>query len=117
MADDQDAAAASTPPRRRARISDVFDVTEDMINFADKYQQVWESEAKATLALGEFLSARAASLRSQVDLMRMGTDSFRKYNDWSETLFGVRPDSFMRGLLDQLESFSPRGRRVRTRQQ
>ena len=115
MADDQDA-APSPPPRRRARISDVFDVSEDMINFADKYQKVWEAEAKATLALGEFLNARAESLRSQVDLMRMGTDSFRKYNDWSETIFGVRPDSFMRGLLDQLESFTPGGRRVRTRQ-
>ena len=114
MAEDQDATPAA--PRRRARISDVFDVSEDMINFADKYQQVWESEAKATLALGEFLSARAASLRSQVELMRMGTDSFRRYNDWSETLFGVRPDAFMRGLLDQLESFSPASRRVKTRQ-
>jgi hypothetical protein len=113
MVEEQD--TAETPPRRRARISDVFDVTEDMIKFADKYQQVWENEAKATLALGEFLQARAASLRTQVDLMRMGTDSFRKYNDWSESLFGVRPDSFMRGLLDQLESFSGGRSRVRTR--
>lgn len=116
MADEQGASSAQAEPRRRARISDMFDVTEDMINFADKYQKVWEAEAKATLALGEFLSARAESLRSQVELMRMGTDSFRKYNDWSETIFGVRPDSFMRGLLDQLESFTPGGRRVRTRQ-
>jgi hypothetical protein len=113
MSDEQDA-APSAPPRR-PRISDMFDVTEDMINFADKYQQVWENEAKATIALGEFLNARASSLRTQVELMRMGTDSFRKYNDWSETLFGVRPDSFMRGLLDQLESFSPAARRTRTR--
>jgi hypothetical protein len=40
----------------------------------------------------------------------MGSDSFRRYNEWSEALFGVRPDSFMRGILDQMERLSPRPR-------
>ena len=95
---------------RRPRVSDLLDVTDDMINFADKYQQVWENEAKATLALGEFLSARSASLRTQVELMRMGSDAFRRYNNWSEALFGVRPEAFMRGLMDQMERMAPRPR-------
>jgi hypothetical protein len=110
-----DADTASTPRRRPPRVSDLLDVNEDMINFADKYQQVWESEAKATLALGEFLNARSTSLRLQVELMRMGTDAYRRYNEWSEALFGVRPDSFMRGILDQMERLTPRPR-TRTRE-
>ena len=109
-----EADTTSTPKRRMPRVSDLLDVSEEMINFADKYQQVWENEAKATLALGEFLSARAASLRTQVELMRMGSDAFRRYNEWSEALFGVRPDSFMRGILDQMERLTPRpGTRTR----
>lgn len=90
-------------PRARPRIprvSDLLDVTEEMITFADKYQQVWEQEAKATLALGEFLSARSASLKTQVELMRMGNDTWRRYTQWSESIFGVRPEAFMRGLMD-----------------
>jgi hypothetical protein len=110
-----DADASATPRRRIPRVSDLLDVTEEMITFADKYQQVWEYEAKATIALGEFLNARAASLRVQVELMRMGSDAFRRYNEWSEALFGVRPDSFMRGILDQMERLSPRPR-TRTRE-
>jgi hypothetical protein len=102
--------SASTPRRRLPRVSDLLDVSEEMIAFADKYQQVWENEAKATLALGEFLSARAASLRTQVELMRMGSDAFRRYNEWSEALFGVRPDAFMRGILDQMERLTPKPR-------
>lgn len=112
MAEDQDD-TASAPPRR-PRVSDLLDVTDDMINFADKYQQVWENEAKATLALGAFLGARSASLRTQVELMRMGSDAFRRYNDWSEALFGVRPESFMRGLMDQMERIAPRPRTRRS---
>jgi hypothetical protein len=109
-------AESSPPPRRRLpRVSDLLDVSEEMINFADKYQQVWENEAKATLAFGEFLSQRAASLRTQVELMRMGSDAFRRYNEWSEALFGVRPDTFMRGILDQIERLTPRPR-ARTRE-
>ncbi len=113
MTNDSD--PTSTPRRRLPRVSDLLDVSEEMINFADKYQQVWENEAKATLALGEFLQARAGSLRTQVELMRMGSDSFRRYNEWSEALFGVRPDAFMRGILDQMERLTPRPR-TRTRE-
>jgi hypothetical protein len=88
----------------------MFDVTEEMIAFADKYQQVWENEAKATLALGEFLSARAASLRAQVELMRMGSDAYQKYSAWSEAIFGVRPETFMQGMMDQMERWRPPAR-------
>lgn len=101
---------ASSPRRRIPRVSDLLDVSEEMIAFADKYQQVWENEAKATLAFGEFLNQRAASLRAQVELMRMGSDAMRRYNEWSEALFGVRPDTFMRGILDQMERLTPRPR-------
>jgi hypothetical protein len=100
MTDDQEGARQRP---RLPRVSDLLDVTDDMISFADKYQQVWENEAKATLALAEFLNARSQSLRNQVDLMRMGTGAFRRYSDWSEALFGVRPETFMQGLLDQAE--------------
>jgi hypothetical protein len=100
---------AGSPPRR-PRMSDLFDVTEDMIAFADKYAQVWEQEARATLALGEFLTARSASMRSQVDLMRMGSDAFGRYNAWSEAVFGVRPDALMRGVVDQIDRLRPRRR-------
>ena len=109
--------AETTPPGdaprarpRLPRVSDLLDVTEDMINFADKYQQVWENEAKATISLGEFLYFRAQSLRNQVDLMRMGSDSFRRYNQWSEAIFGVRPEQFMRGIMDQMDRLRPRER-------
>ncbi len=108
MSDEQEATPRPRP--HRPRVSDLLDVTDDMINFADKYQQVWENEAKATLALGEFLSARSASLKTQVELMRMGTASFQRYNNWSEALFGVRPESFMRGLMDSMERMAPRPR-------
>jgi hypothetical protein len=91
-------------------MSDILDVSDDLIAFADRYQQIWEQEAKATIALGEFLSARAASLRSQVELMRMGSDAFRRYNAWSEALFGVRPEQFMRTLLDSFDAIRPRPR-------
>jgi hypothetical protein len=109
MANEADTGAGSRP-RRVPRVSDLLDVTEEMISFADKYQQVWENEAKATLALGEFLSARSASLRTQVELMRMGNDAYRRYNEWSEALFGVRPETFMRGLIDQMDRLRPRPR-------
>lgn len=95
------------PRRSLPRVSDLLDVTDEMIAFADKYQQVWEHEAKATLALGEFLQQRSASLRAQVELMRMGNDAFRKYSAWSEALFGVRPETFMQGLMDQVERWRP----------
>ncbi|HEY8173980.1 MAG TPA: hypothetical protein VIH21_12910 [Dehalococcoidia bacterium] len=93
------------PRTRLPRITDLLDVTEDMIAFADKYQQVWENEAKATISLGEFLNFRAQSLRTQVELMKMGNDSFRRYNEWSEAIFGVRPETFMRGMMEQIDRF------------
>jgi len=109
-ADEEPRAARTRVRRRLPRVSDLFDVTEDMVAFADKYQQVWEQEARATLALGEFMAARAASLRAQVDLMRMGTDAFRRYSQWSEAVFGIRPETFMQGILDQMERLRPRPR-------
>ncbi|MEX0749487.1 MAG: hypothetical protein WD359_01650 [Dehalococcoidia bacterium] len=106
--------ARSRPaPRRLPRVTDLLDVTDDMIAFADRYQQVWENEAKATLALGEFLQARSASLKAQVELMRMGNDAFRKYSAWSEALFGVRPETFMQGMMDQMEWWRPAPREER----
>ena len=59
----------SSRPRRSGlpRISDLFDISDEMISFAEKYQKVWESEAKATLALGEFLGGRADSMRCSTD--------------------------------------------------
>ncbi len=107
MPDEPQQPRAPRPRRRLPRVSDLLDVTDEMIAFADKYQQVWENEARATLALGEFLSARSGSLKAQVDLMKMGSESFRKYNAWSEALFGVRPESFMRGLMDTMERLRP----------
>jgi hypothetical protein len=86
---------------RLPRFSDLFDISDEMIAFAEKYQKVWESESKATLALGEFLGGRAESMRYQVEMMRMGSDAFRRYSQWSEALLNLRPDtliqSFMRG--------------------
>ena len=117
MSDDLN--ASSEPPRRRLpRFSDMRDVTDEMINFADKYQQVWEQEAKATLSFGEFLHARSQSLKLQVELMRMGTGAFQRYSDWSESLFGLRPEMFMNNFMEQAERLgfgapaaSPRPRR------
>jgi hypothetical protein len=103
--------SAQTRRRRLPGVSDLLDVTDEMIAFADKYQEVWEHEAKATLALGEFLHARSQSLRAQVELMRMGTEAFRKYSAWSEALFGVRPETFMQGFMDQMERWRPGARR------
>jgi hypothetical protein len=49
-------------------------------------------------------------MRSQVDLMRMGSDAFGRYNAWSEAVFGVRPDALMRGVVDQIDRLRPRRR-------
>ena len=59
-----------------------------MITFAEKYQKVWESEAKATLALGAFLGGRAESMRYQVELMRMGSEAFPPPG--SDRVFGLK---------------------------
>jgi hypothetical protein len=100
--------------KRRPRVNDrarfpglntVFDATDDMITFVETYQKVWESESKAMHALGEFLGARSDSLRYQVELMRMGSDTFRRYSRWSETLLGLRPEAFAQAWLDTMERF------------
>ena len=91
----------SSRPRQSGlpRISDLFDISEEMITFAEKYQKVWESEAKATLGLGEFLGGRAESMRYQVELMRMGSDAFRRYTQWSEALLSLRPDTIIQSFM------------------
>jgi hypothetical protein len=90
-------------------MANLLDVTEDMIAFADTYQQAWENEAKATIALGEFLNFRAQALRKQVELMRMGTDAYRRYTAWSEALFGVRPEQMLQTFIDAMDSARPAG--------
>lgn len=70
-----------------------------MIAFVERYQKVWEAESRAMLGLGEFLGARAESMRYQVELMRMGTDTFRRYLLWSEALLSLRPDTFLQSFL------------------
>jgi hypothetical protein len=35
--------------------------------------------------------------------MKMGTDSFRRYSRWSETLLGLRPEAFAQAWLDTME--------------
>lgn len=110
-----DDATPNAAPRRRPRlprISDMWEITDEMIAFADTYQQVWEHESKATIALGEFLHERSQSLKSQVELMRMGSGAFKRYTDWSEAIFGVRPETFMQGLMDQVERLRPRADRA-----
>jgi hypothetical protein len=104
MNDADETARPGRPPRRQPRIANLLDVTEDMIAFADTYQQAWESEAKATIALGEFLNFRAQALRKQVELVRMGTDAYRRYTTWSEALFGVRPEQMLQTFVDAMES-------------
>ncbi len=81
------------------RIGDLIDVSDEMIAFVEKYQQVWHEESRAMLALGELLGARADSLRAQVELMRMGTDAARRYAAWSEALLGLRPDALARSWM------------------
>jgi hypothetical protein len=98
-ADDKGRPRAARLPRFR----DLVDVSDEMIAFVEKYQQVWASESKAMISLGEFLGARAQSLQSQVELMRMGSDAFRRYTAWSDALMDMRPDRFMRAWLSEME--------------
>ena len=70
-----------------------------MITFVEKYQRVWEAESKAMLALGEFLGQRSESMRFQVEMMRMGSDAFRRYNDWSQALLSLRPDTIIQSFM------------------
>jgi len=98
MADPQERGPSQRPRAPRLpRISDFFDASEEMIDFVEKYQKVWESESKAMLAMGEFLAGRAESMRYQVELMRMGSGVFRRYSRWSEAL--LRPDTFMQAIM------------------
>ncbi|HYM16769.1 MAG TPA: hypothetical protein VEZ14_14550 [Dehalococcoidia bacterium] len=87
------------PPRLVPRIGDLLDTSEEMIAFVEKYQNVWEAESRAMLAMGEFLGARAEAMRYQAELMRMGTDTFRRYVDWSEALLSLRPDTIIQAFL------------------
>jgi len=86
-------------PPRLPRFSDLLDVSDEMIAFVEKYQKVWEAEGKAMLALGEFLTGRAESMRYQVEMMRMGSDAFRRYTAWSEALLSLRPDTILQSFL------------------
>lgn len=88
-----------TPPRLVPRIGDLLSASDEMIAFVENYQKVWEAESRAMLALGEFLGARAESMRLQVELMRMGSDSFRRYVDWSEALLSLRPDTLIQSFM------------------
>jgi hypothetical protein len=89
--------------RRRTALGSIYEATDDMITFVERYQQVWAAESRAMLALGEFLGARAESLRLQVELMRMGSDTFRRYTSWSEALLGLRPEALFQSWLAQIE--------------
>jgi hypothetical protein len=88
-----------SPPRVIPRIGDLLSASDEMVAFVEKYQKVWEAESRAMLALGEFLGARAESMRLQVELMRAGTDSFRRYVEWSEALLSLRPDTLIQSFM------------------
>ncbi|HEX5478768.1 MAG TPA: hypothetical protein VFY79_03515 [Dehalococcoidia bacterium] len=97
--------ARKRPPRSRLglpRISGLIDVSDEMIAFVETYQQVWANEARAMHALGDFLAARADSLRTQVELMRMGSDAARRYGSWADALMGFRPESFLESWMQAM---------------
>ncbi|MEX2245963.1 MAG: hypothetical protein WEC75_04685 [Dehalococcoidia bacterium] len=112
MDDDQRVRRRRTRPEgsRIPGVSQLFEATDEMIAFVETYQKVWESESKAMLAMGEFLGARSESLRNQVELMKMGGDTFRRYARWSETLLGLRPEVFTQAWLDMLDRLRIGGR-------
>ena len=87
------------PPLRFMRLRDLVDTSDDVIQFVERYQKVWEAEGKAMIALGEFLTLRSESMRYQVEMMRMGNDSFRRYNDWLDALMSLRPDTLLSSIL------------------
>ncbi len=86
-------------PLRFMRLRDLVETSDDVISFVEKYQKVWESEGKAMIALGEFLTLRSESMKYQVEMMRMGNDSFKRYNEWLEALMSLRPDTLLQSLL------------------
>jgi hypothetical protein len=55
------------------------------------------------IALGEFLTIRSESMRYQVEMMRMGNDAFKRYNDWLEALMSLRPDTMLQSFLRATE--------------
>jgi hypothetical protein len=81
------------------RLRDLVEVSDDVINFVERYQKVWEAEGKAMIALGEFLTLRSESMRYQVEMMRMGGDYFRRYTEWVEALMSLRPDLILQSLM------------------
>jgi hypothetical protein len=87
------------PPRLIPRVGDLLDASDEMVAFVEKYQKVWEAESRGMLALGEFLAARAESMRYQVEMMRSGTDTFRRYVEWSEALMSLRPDTLIQAFM------------------
>jgi hypothetical protein len=97
MTDSED--RGQRPPLRFMRFRDLVDVSDDMISFVEKYQKVWELEGRAMVSLGEFLTLRAESMRYQVEMMRMGNDAFKRYNDWLEALMSFRPDTIMQAFM------------------
>ncbi|MHB8377751.1 MAG: hypothetical protein ACYDEB_12480 [Dehalococcoidia bacterium] len=84
------------------RFGDLIDVTDEMIAFVEKYQQVWKHESRAMLALGEFLGARSDSLRAQVELMRMGSGTARRYAAWSDALLAMRPEAIVQAWMQAM---------------
>lgn len=87
------------PPLRFMRLRDMVETSDDVISFVEKYQKVWETEGRAMIALGEFLTLRGESMRYQVEMMKMGNDAFRRYNEWLEALMSFRPDTIMQAFM------------------
>jgi hypothetical protein len=38
-------------------------------------------------------------MRYQVEMMRSGTDTFRRYVEWSEALLSLRPDTLIQAFM------------------
>lgn len=77
----------------------MLDASDELIAFVEKYQQAWQHESRAMTALGEFLAARADALRTQAELMRMGSDVARRYAAWSDALLSLRPEAIVQSWL------------------
>jgi hypothetical protein len=110
MADPNDtrrSSRTSGSPLRFMRLRDLVDVSDDMISFVDRYQKVWEAEGKAMIALGEFLTLRSEAMRHQVEMMRMGGDYFKRYNEWVEALMSLRPDTILQAMMRPPEREAP----------
>lgn len=84
------------------RFDDLLDASAEMIAFVEKYQELWQHESRAMVALGEFFAARADALRAQAELMRMGTETARRYGAWSDTLLALRPESIVQSWIQTM---------------